>query len=279
MKKILIKSLSLILVLSSSLSLVAQEETGKDKLITKQESANPLDPQKASYAIGVSTAEMILENLKSVPGGMRIDKELVIKGLVERMNGEKKISATQANRDITEYFQAVQKAQNDSTRVQGERFLKENAKRKGVITTKSGLQYKILREGKGIRPTVEDTVQVHYRGMLLSGEVFDSSYDRKKPTKFNPLQVIPGWTEGLCLLRKGSKAVFYIPANLAYGERGVGSKIPPFSVLKFEVELLDVIKGKPMPIANSKEISEKNIERPSEDLAEVAVEPYLTYDK
>lgn len=229
-------------------------QTEKKEDLEKKETKSvekKIDVKQVSYAIGVSTAQMIQDNLEQMPGGTAIDREVIIEGLRDQLRSKARMTKKEASSCIYAYFEAIQKEQNDSTKVRGLRFLEENKKKKGVQTTKSGLQYEILKEGEGPRPTVEDTVVVHYKGMLLSGEVFDSSYDREKPTKFNPLQVIPGWTEGLCLLNKGSKAIFYIPSELAYGDRGVGSKIPPFAVLKFEVELIDVIKGEAMPIANA----------------------------
>ena len=135
------------------------------------------------------------------------------------------------------------------TKERNEAFLKSNGERPEVKTTQSGLQYEIISEGKGPRPTVEDTVRVHYTGTLIDGTKFDSSIDRGEPTKFGLLQVIPGWTEGLCLLAEGSKAKLYIPAGLAYGERGAGGMIPPYATLIFEIELLEVIKGEPIPLA------------------------------
>jgi FKBP-type peptidyl-prolyl cis-trans isomerase len=121
-------------------------------------------------------------------------------------------------------------------------FLTDNSKREGVIVTGSGLQYEVISEGSGLRPRAEDTVQVHYRGTLLDGTEFDSSYSRGEPTEFPLNQVIPGWTEGIQLMNVGSTYRFYIPSELAYGERGAGNMIPPYSALIFEVELLSVVE-------------------------------------
>ena len=130
----------------------------------------------------------------------------------------------------------------------GQEFLAENAKREGVITTSSGLQYEVLQvqqegegeeEGKKKSPSATDVVRCHYEGRLIDGTVFDSSYKRGEPAEFALNQVIPGWTEGLQLMKEGSKYRFYIPYNLAYGERGV-SIIPPYSALIFDVELIEV---------------------------------------
>jgi len=119
-------------------------------------------------------------------------------------------------------------------------FLAENAKKEGVKTTASGLQYKIITEGTGKRPTATSVVKVHYKGQLTDGKVFDSSYDRGEPVEFPLNKVIPGWTEGLQLLKEGGKATFYIPAKLGYGEQGVPGMIPANSTLIFDVELLEV---------------------------------------
>ncbi len=126
---------------------------------------------------------------------------------------------------------------------EGAKFLAENAKKEGVKTTASGLQYEVLKEGTGTSPTKEDKVTVHYKGTLLSGEEFDSSYSRGEPVTFPLGNVIPGWTEGVQLMKPGAKYKFYIPSELAYGERGAGVKIGPNQTLIFEVELLEV--GKP----------------------------------
>ena len=128
----------------------------------------------------------------------------------------------------------------DPATEKGEKFLKENASKDGVKTTPSGLQYKIVKEGTGKSPKATDTVLVHYRGTLLDGTEFDSSYKRNAPISFPLNQVIPGWTEGLQLVKEGGKAILYIPSKLAYGERGAGGAIGPNETLIFEVELLKV---------------------------------------
>lgn len=122
----------------------------------------------------------------------------------------------------------------------GEAFLKENAKKEGVKTTASGLQYQVLKEGDGKAPKATDVVKVHYKGTLLDGKEFDSSYKGGQPIEFPLNRVIPGWTEGVQLMKEGAKYKFFIPAKLAYGERGAGGVIPPNATLIFEVELLEV---------------------------------------
>ena len=122
----------------------------------------------------------------------------------------------------------------------GQAFLAANAKKEGVVTTASGLQYKVLQAGTGPRPKATDTVNVHYRGTFIDGKTFDSSYDRGEPISFGLNQVIRGWTEGVQLMPVGSKYEFYIPYNLAYGERGAGGAIPGYATLIFQVELLEI---------------------------------------
>lgn len=122
----------------------------------------------------------------------------------------------------------------------GEQFLKENATKEGVKTLPSGLQYKVVKEGEGKSPKATDTVKVHYRGTLIDGKEFDSSYKRGEPIEFRLNQVIKGWTEGLQQMKEGSKYLLYIPSNLAYGSRGAGADIGPDETLIFEVELLQV---------------------------------------
>jgi FKBP-type peptidyl-prolyl cis-trans isomerase FklB len=122
----------------------------------------------------------------------------------------------------------------------GKKFLDENAQKEGVQVTPSGLQYKVIEEGYGTKPKATETVTVHYRGTLIDGSEFDSSYKRGQPISFALNRVIAGWTEGLQLMKTGAKYAFYIPYNLAYGERGMGDVIPPYATLIFEVELLKV---------------------------------------
>ena len=137
-------------------------------------------------------------------------------------------------------MQQKQLQQSKETASSNDSFLAENAKKEGVKTTASGLQYKITKEGTGKQPAATSMVTVHYKGQLLDGKVFDSSYDRGQPVEFPLNQVIPGWTEGLQLMKEGGKATLYIPAKLAYGEQGVPGTIPPNSTLIFDVELVKV---------------------------------------
>ena len=142
---------------------------------------------------------------------------------------------------LNDYFQKKQKEEAEKAIAEGKVFLEANGKREGVTTTKSGLQYEVLTPGKGERsPKATDTVVCQYEGRLVSGKVFDSSYERNQPAEFGLNQVIPGWTEGLQLMSEGAKFRFYIPYLLGYGEQGAGPSIPPYSTLVFDVELISV---------------------------------------
>lgn len=142
---------------------------------------------------------------------------------------------------LNDYFQKKQKEEAEKAIAEGKVFLEANGKREGVTTTKSGLQYEVLTPGKAERsPKATDTVVCHYEGRLVSGKVFDSSYERNQPAEFGLNQVIPGWTEGLQLMSEGAKFRFYIPYLLGYGEQGAGPSIPPYSTLVFDVELISV---------------------------------------
>lgn len=142
---------------------------------------------------------------------------------------------------LNDYFQKKQKEEAEKAIAEGKVFLEANGKREGVTTTKSGLQYEVFTPGKGERsPKATDTVVCHYEGRLVSGKVFDSSYERNQPAEFGLNQVIPGWTEGLQLMSEGAKFRFYIPYLLGYGEQGAGPSIPPYSTLVFDVELISV---------------------------------------
>ena len=195
----------------------------------------------ASYAIGVSTGAGYKENLKTLPDSANVDA--LIAGFTEALKGQKTSMTPEAAQAFLQtYFMEASAKQATKAKEEGDKFLAENKTKEGVITTESGLQYKVVTEGKGVKPTAEDKVKVHYKGTLLDGKVFDSSIERGEPAEFGVGQVIKGWTEGLQLMPVGSKYTFWIPSDLAYGERGAGQDIKPNSVLVFEVELLEILK-------------------------------------
>ena len=175
-----------------------------------------------------------------------VDKDNLVAGFIAGVLGK---DMKMSIEDARDYVQAVMEAANEkqmeaqygTNREAGERFLAENKNKEGVNETPSGLQYKIIKQGKGAIPTAADKVSVHYRGTLIDGTEFDSSYKRNKPTTFAANQVIPGWTEALTMMPVGSKWELYIPEYLAYGSRNQG-QIKPFSTLIFEVELLGIEK-------------------------------------
>ena len=192
---------------------------------------------KISYALGLG----IGHQLKS----MNIEDfsvEDFAKSISDVMSGkETAMTSQEAQMMLNEYFQKKEKEQAQTAIAEGKVYLEENAKRDGVTQTKSGLQYEILTEGTGKSPKATDTVRCHYEGRLLDGTVFDSSYKRGEPADFGLNQVIPGWTEGVQLMKEGAKFRFHIPYLLAYGERGAGAQIPPYSTLIFDVELIKVL--------------------------------------
>ena len=175
-----------------------------------------------------------------------IDKDNLVAGFIAGVLGKDQKMTIE---DAQEYVQAVMEAANEkrmqsqygSNREEGEKFLAENKTKEGVQVTPSGLQYKVIKQGKGAIPTTSDKVKVHYKGTLIDGTEFDSSYKRNQPTEFGVTQVIKGWTEALTMMPVGSKWELYIPQELAYGSRNQG-QIKPFSTLIFEVELLDIVK-------------------------------------
>lgn len=156
--------------------------------------------------------------------------------------GTPEITPEEAQKLINEYLEDLQKKAAEAAQGEAKAFLDENAKKEGVKVTASGLQYKVLKEGEGAQPSAEDEVTVHYTGKLLNGTVFDSSVNRGEPATFPLNRVIPGWTEGVQLMKEGAKYEFYIPSDLAYGAQGIPNVIPPHSTLVFEVELIKVVK-------------------------------------
>ena len=192
---------------------------------------------KISYALGLGIAQQ----LKSM-GIEDFSVEDFSQSVSDILSGKTPaMTSREAQELLSEYFQKKQKEQAQKAIAEGRDFLEANAKREGVVQTKSGLQYEVLSEGKGERsPKATDTVLCHYEGRLVSGKVFDSSYGRNQPAEFGLNQVIPGWTEGLQLMSEGAKYRFYIPYLLGYGEQGAGPSIPPYSTLIFDVELIKV---------------------------------------
>lgn len=155
---------------------------------------------------------------------------------------EPAVPVEEAQKLINEYLEDLQKKAEAAARAEGEQFLADNGKKENVKTTASGLQYVVVKEGTGTQPTAEDEVTVHYTGKLVSGQVFDSSVNRGEPATFPLNRVIPGWTEGVQLMKEGAKYTFFIPSDLAYGPQGVPGAIPPHSTLIFDVELIKVNK-------------------------------------
>lgn len=191
---------------------------------------------KVSYALGMN----IVSNLKQ-QGVDTLSHDAFMKGVKDAFAGDSTLITDEDALEILKsYFSEQQEKKAKMAAKEGEDFLAENAKREGVQVTESGLQYEVITMGEGEKPSATTEVTVHYKGTLIDGKTFDSSYDRGQPATFGLNQVIPGWTEGLQLMPVGSKFKFYIPYQLAYGERGAGGSIPPYSALIFEVELISM---------------------------------------
>lgn len=200
---------------------------------------------RLSYALGHNIGHQLI--------GMGLQKSLNIEdfaaAIADVLQGrEPKMSHEEVNEVLEHYFTELEERQQTeaaergkAAKSEGEAFLAENKKKAGVVTTPSSLQYEIVKEGTGRQPKASDTVRCHYEGTLINGTVFDSSYRRGMPAEFGLRQVIAGWTEGVQLMKEGSIFKFYIPYNLAYGERGAGADIPPYAALIFKVELIEIL--------------------------------------
>lgn len=200
---------------------------------------------KISYALGLTIGQQ-MESMGIKDTLVMDDFAAGIQDFLQK--NPLKVAPQEAQQVLNDFFtelqakeQAAQAEAGKVIKEQGEKFLAENAKKDGVIVTASGLQYKVLTEGTGKQPKASDTVRCHYEGTLIDGTIFDSSYQRGEPADFGLRQVIVGWTEGVQLMKEGSKFRFFIPYNLAYGERGAGGIIPGFAALIFDVELIKVL--------------------------------------
>lgn len=198
-----------------------------------------------SYALGVLIGQQNKQSLDQVPGGKDINIDFLAAAFRQLLKGDSvQISPAKANELVSTYFQSASSKVAQANLEKGNAFLEKNKAREGVKTTESGLQYEIIKEGTGPKPVAEDMVKVHYHGTLIDGKVFDSSVNRGEPAEFPVNGVISGWTEALQLMPVGSKWKIYLPASLAYGERGAGGDIEPNSTLVFEVELLEITTKK-----------------------------------
>ncbi len=257
------KTLILPAALLVAMAAVAGAQSGKPAAPAQKPAAQPAAPapsaagkpesveDRACYVIGYNLGRTLKQN------DVKANMELIMRGLREGLAGDKGMltdaemqSTMQAfQQQVVTAQQAKAKVLGDKNKTEGEAFLAKNKARPGVKTTASGLQYEVEKEGTGASPKPTDTVTVNYKGTLMDGTVFDSSYDRGQPATFVLNQVIPGWTEGVQLMKPGAKYKFYIPSSLGYGEQGAGGVIGPNAPLIFEVELLSVSKpeepGKP----------------------------------
>lgn len=192
--------------------------------------------QKASYGLGVLMANNLLRQ-----GSDSIDIDVLNEAMKDVMTARSlQIAEEEAMGIVQPYMSNAMERKIELLKEEGRGFLESNKTKEGVQVTESGLQYKVLTKGNGKMPTAESNVTVHYRGKLIDGTEFDSSYKRNEPATFNLGQVIQGWTEALQLMHEGDKLELYIPYELGYGERGAGGDIPPFATLIFEVELISV---------------------------------------
>jgi len=205
-------------------------------LKTPKKSELVTEHQKASYGLGV----LMASNLKN-QGSDSIDVNILTEAMRDILtDGEVQMDEQEAMGIVQPYMTRAMEQRTEKMKAKGRDFLAENKSKEGVKTTESGLQYRVINSGAGKMPTADQSVTVHYTGKLIDGTVFDSSVERGEPATFGVSQVIDGWTEALQLMKEGDKWELFIPSELAYGERGAGGRIPPYSTLIFEVELIKV---------------------------------------
>lgn len=234
------KKISLILLTLLCVTVVyAQKNKKEKKSKSKVEVVAPKSlTEITSYALGVNIADGLKQNSEQL--GITVDWEWIVRGLREAADGKSQFDSAKMSEAFAKLDSLVKENRDIKARKQKE-FLEENKKKAGVITTPSGLQYEVITLGTGDKPTLESNVEVNYEGKTIDGKVFDSSYERGTTTSFKLSNVISGWQEGLQLMPVGSKFRFYIPSELAYGERGAGNDIEPNATLIFEVELLNIV--------------------------------------
>ena len=196
------------------------------------------EKQKLSYAMGIYFSQSIVQQKAD------LDIDVFTQAVNDVLtNTDLKMTQQEIQTALSNYQQQLVKERNAASggnKVKGEKFLEENKKKEGVVELKSGLQYKIIKQGDGKKPTKDNSVKVHYHGMLINGEVFDSSYDRGEPITLSLNQVIKGWQEAVPMMNVGSKWQIYVPSDLAYGDRGAGGSIGPNETLIFDLELLAI---------------------------------------
>jgi FKBP-type peptidyl-prolyl cis-trans isomerase FklB len=210
--------------------------------VQAEESILKTQKDKESYAIGMDIGRKLKQQQ------IELNPEAISQGIWDSLTDGKTLMTEEEYRDAMTAFtnkmkqkqEAQMKGMSDKNKQEGETFLADNKKKESVVTTASGLQYKVITEGTGASPKSTDTVSVHYKGTLINGKEFDSSYRRGQPASFPVNGVIKGWTEALQLMKVGSKWQLFIPSELAYGERGAGRDIGPNSTLIFDVELLSI---------------------------------------
>lgn len=214
------------------------------KMVSKKEGAH-IAGLLIGHQVGADIVDRLNKNLFREDSTLSLNQNNFIAGFFAALDKKDGINIEDAAAYVDVHVKAIQdkamEAKYADNKAAGEKFLAENATKEGVKTTESGLQYKVIKEGKGAIPTDKDKVKVHYKGTLIDGTEFDSSYSRKEPASFGVTGVIKGWTEALKMMPVGSKWELYIPQDLAYGSRNTG-KIKPFSALVFEVELIDIVK-------------------------------------
>jgi FKBP-type peptidyl-prolyl cis-trans isomerase len=240
----------------------------------KPESPFKSRKEKFSYALGMNIGSGLGANLKKQ--SVEFDPKLVAEGLKDTLTDSKTLlTQDEAQAVLKEVQMAVQKEQQekmhqaaDKNKSEGEAFLAANKGKEGVVALPSGMQYKIVTEGTGPKPTASDTVVCNYRGTLIDGKEFDSSFKRKEPAKFPVSGVIKGWTEALQLMPVGSKWQLFIPPNLAYGEQGVGADIQPNSTLIFEVELLSIEPKKDQDKPKAEKMEDENDQKAADQKSE-----------